>query len=205
MRFAPKIVEIRRPKRAALSKRTRFEIFKRDGFTCQYCNRKPPEVTLEIDHIIPVAKKGTDDPLNLLTSCEDCNRGKSDKTLYDIPVSPDAEMERLRLQQEIREAARCIESRNELDRLESIIISAVQRSWRQAFEQETKQPLTAIVLSERQAKVWLCNYSPQEITEALDVVGGYIAGGKKFFTQRQSLFAYISGVLRNTAPRMGHG
>jgi 5-methylcytosine-specific restriction endonuclease McrA len=68
--------------RIPLTNRQRFEILKRDGFTCQYCGRKPPEVTLEVDHIFPVDKGGTNDPSNLITSCYDCNRGKSD-TLLD--------------------------------------------------------------------------------------------------------------------------
>lgn len=34
-------------KRKPLSKRIRFEVFKRDSFTCQFCGRTPPEVILE--------------------------------------------------------------------------------------------------------------------------------------------------------------
>jgi 5-methylcytosine-specific restriction endonuclease McrA len=67
--------------RIPLTNRQRFEILKRDGFTCQYCGRKPPEVVLEVDHIFPVDKGGTNDPSNLVASCYDCNRGKSDKLL----------------------------------------------------------------------------------------------------------------------------
>jgi 5-methylcytosine-specific restriction endonuclease McrA len=37
----------------AVSVRTRFEVFKRDDFTCQYCGRKSPDVVLEADHIVP--------------------------------------------------------------------------------------------------------------------------------------------------------
>lgn len=65
----------------ALSVRIRFEVFKRDEFTCQYCGRRSPEVVLEVDHIQPRADGGTDDSINLLTSCWECNRGKSDRTL----------------------------------------------------------------------------------------------------------------------------
>lgn len=64
-----------------ISKGTRFEVFQRDNHTCQYCGRKPPDVELEIDHLIPVSKGGTDDFENLVTSCLDCNRGKSDKLI----------------------------------------------------------------------------------------------------------------------------
>lgn len=71
----------------AISKKTRFEIFKRDGFKCQYCGCNPPSVTLEVDHIIPVSKGGQDDIDNLVTSCFDCNRGKSNKELTTMPQS----------------------------------------------------------------------------------------------------------------------
>jgi len=90
--------------------RQRFQIFKRDNFTCRYCGRcrvselserdfqrlgqratnqearqemlfrqigLKPDVTLEVDHVVPRSRGGTDDPENLVTSCQDCNRGKS--------------------------------------------------------------------------------------------------------------------------------
>jgi hypothetical protein len=67
----------------ATSKRTRFEVFKRDKFTCQYCGRSGPNVLLELDHIVPKSEGGSDDILNLVTSCADCNRGKGPKRLSD--------------------------------------------------------------------------------------------------------------------------
>lgn len=70
-------------KRKALKTTLRFRIFKRDGFTCQYCGSKAPDVSLEVDHIIPVSNGGSDDESNLTTACFDCNRGKSDSDLVD--------------------------------------------------------------------------------------------------------------------------
>jgi hypothetical protein len=70
-----------------MTKTIRFEVFKRDGFRCQYCGKTPPEVTLEVDHIQPRSKNGTDDINNLLTSCFDCNRGKRDVVLERVPNS----------------------------------------------------------------------------------------------------------------------
>ena len=70
-------------KRTGITKKIRFEVFKRDSFTCQYCGREAPNVVLEIDHILPVSKGGKNDLLNLITSCRDCNRGKTNKTLDD--------------------------------------------------------------------------------------------------------------------------
>lgn len=73
-------------KRKSLSKKTRFEVFKRDSFTCQYCGGKAPDVILEVDHINPVKEGGENDILNLVTSCFDCNRGKRDLKLSDTSV-----------------------------------------------------------------------------------------------------------------------
>ena len=71
--------------RTALSKRIRFEVFKRDQFSCQYCGRHPPDVVLEIDHIIPICDGGDASEGNLLTACFDCNRGKAGISLTSIP------------------------------------------------------------------------------------------------------------------------
>lgn len=73
-------------KRLPVSKRTRFEVFKRDGFTCQYCGATPPNL-LEVDHIHPVVEGGTNDTDNLITSCQDCNRGKGAVPLDVVPKS----------------------------------------------------------------------------------------------------------------------
>ena len=70
----------------SISKSKRFEVFKRDKFTCQYCGGAAPNVLLEVDHIVPKAEDGSDDILNLLTSCADCNRGKGARLLSDDSV-----------------------------------------------------------------------------------------------------------------------
>ena len=71
----------------ALSVRVRFEVFKRDLFTCRYCGKHSPEVILEIDHVVPCCDGGTDDLMNLVTACWDCNRGKAGVPLSDV-ISP---------------------------------------------------------------------------------------------------------------------
>lgn len=62
--------------RFGLTAKVRWQVLARDAFTCQYCGRRPTEVSLEIDHKISVADGGNDDLDNLLSSCTDCNRGK---------------------------------------------------------------------------------------------------------------------------------
>jgi len=68
----------------SVSKKKRFEVFKRDSFSCQYCGRRPPDVLLECDHIKPRCEGGDDEYENLITSCFDCNRGKSGAPLTEI-------------------------------------------------------------------------------------------------------------------------
>lgn len=74
-------------KRKALSKRLRFEVFKRDSFVCQYCGAHPPGALLHVDHIQPVADGGGNDIDNLVTACEACNQGKGAVSLKSIPAT----------------------------------------------------------------------------------------------------------------------
>lgn len=74
-------------KRKAISKKRRFELFKRDGFACQYCGAHPPAVVLVLDHIVPFAEGGTCDDDNLVTACEPCNQGKGARSLAQVPDS----------------------------------------------------------------------------------------------------------------------
>ena len=82
-------------KRKSLSKKNRFEVFKRDEFRCQYCGATPPKVILEIDHIDPIANGGSNDIENLITACFDCNRGKSKRLLSSTSVSLPEHYEKL--------------------------------------------------------------------------------------------------------------
>ena len=73
--------------RKPLSKKIRFEVFKRDEFTCQYCGGTPPKIILQVDHIHPVAEGGNNDIDNLITSCQPCNIGKGANVLSAVPES----------------------------------------------------------------------------------------------------------------------
>ena len=69
----------------AVTKRLRYEILRRDNHTCRYCGAKAPDVKLTVDHVTPQALGGSDEPANLVTSCEPCNSGKTS-------VPPDASL-----------------------------------------------------------------------------------------------------------------
>lgn len=70
--------------RQAIPKSMRFEVFKRDSFTCQYCGRKSPEFVLHCDHMKPVTEGGKTELLNLVTACNACNLGKGAVELDDM-------------------------------------------------------------------------------------------------------------------------
>lgn len=104
--------------RKSIPKKVRFEVFKRDNFTCQYCGSKAPDVVLEVDHIEPVSKGGTNDVINLVTSCGDCNRGKSNIQLSDKAVIEQQREELEVLNERRKQLEMMVEWRNELMRLD---------------------------------------------------------------------------------------
>lgn len=97
-----------------LSKKTRFEVFKRDKFTCQYCGRMSPDVILEVDHLKPVAKGGDNDILNLITSCRDCNRGKGKNLLSQTDVLKKSQKQLLDMAEKAEQAQMMVDWKNEL-------------------------------------------------------------------------------------------
>lgn len=67
--------------RDAMTSDLREAIKQRDGYTCQICGNsvyEEPNLLLEVDHIIPIAKGGKTEASNLQTLCWRCNREKSD-------------------------------------------------------------------------------------------------------------------------------
>jgi len=85
--------------RKTVTKKMRFEVFKRDEFTCQYCGAHPPKAILHVDHIHPVAQGGGNESDNLITACESCNQGKGANTLKNAPASLKEKAEKIKEQE----------------------------------------------------------------------------------------------------------
>lgn len=172
-------------KRDPVSKRTRFEIFKRDGFVCQYCGAHPPEVLLHCDHIHPVAEGGSSDPDNLITACEACNQGKG-----AVPLSavPDGLAER---------AARVAESEAQIAGY-----SAVIRARRERVEQDVWRVVEALNGEQEVRRDWF--RSVQQFVEKLGaestIDAAEIARGAKPWSERQR-FLYFCGICWNMIRR----
>lgn len=88
-----------------VSRRLRFEVLRRDGYTCRYCGGKAPDVTLTVDHVVPVTLGGDDDPRNLVTACADCNAGKS-SIAPDSPIVEDVDATALLFSKAMEEVGR---------------------------------------------------------------------------------------------------
>jgi 5-methylcytosine-specific restriction endonuclease McrA len=73
----PSVVALRQyqpvPRRVAF---TRFNVFLRDGFVCQYCTRKFPAVELMFDHVMPRCRGGRTSWENVVAACSPCNQAK---------------------------------------------------------------------------------------------------------------------------------
>lgn len=125
----------------------RFEVFKRDRFTCQYCGRKAPDVVLNCDHINPVAAGGTDDLLNLVTSCRDCNSGKSDRVLDDASAVERARAQAEALEERREQIRMMAQWHVELAKLdpEMDAIAEVLRAYGLELDQTGKREVKAIV------------------------------------------------------------
>lgn len=175
----------------ALSKRERFEIFKRDAFICQYCGNRPPDVVLEVDHIDPRSKGGSDDQINLITACWDCNRGKSNKELGIKAVRPDADIEFLASQQEIAEAKRFLASREQLQQSRTALVAAIQDHWYATLESGDDVPSNKVIIE------WLLHYTPEEITQAIDLLLPALRRKSWSFRSFDDYVKYVGGILRN--------
>lgn len=123
-------------KRKAISKKLRFEVFKRDHFVCTYCGRKPPEIMLAVDHIVAVADGGSNEMDNLTSSCSECNLGKGARGLGSATPQIPEEV-RLEAIQEAMERAATLDSQRQaavnLRQAEGDVCDQVQRYWDECY------------------------------------------------------------------------
>lgn len=180
-------------KRKATSKRLRFEVFKRDAFTCQYCGAQPPNVVLVCDHINPVKLGGLTTIDNLVTSCEACNQGKAANPLGAIAKRPDADLLFLEMQQEIVELKRFQEAEIQRNELLRQIADSLQDSWMDITGDEYPPDQSMFIQL-------LHKYSPDIVKQAVLVAAKREADG--LFRRVQDAIPYTWGVAKRISERM---
>lgn len=180
-------------KRKAISKEIRFEVFKRDKFTCQYCGRKAPDVVLNADHINPVSKGGGNELLNLITSCFDCNNGKRDKKLDDNSII-EKQRRQLELLQERREQMELmIEWKKSLSNLADDTINLIID-----YIENKISPYSVSESGKKNVEKWIKDFSINEILDAIDESArAYLKYNGEDLTKDsvEVFFSKISGII----------
>ena len=67
---------------------TRFNVFLRDRFTCQYCGETLPTQELTFDHVVPRSRGGRTTWENVITACSACNLIKGNRLPRDCGMIP---------------------------------------------------------------------------------------------------------------------
>ena len=67
---------------------TRYNVFLRDAWHCQYCNTKQPAKSLTFDHVIPRARGGRTEWKNIVSACRPCNLRKGSKLPNECDMRP---------------------------------------------------------------------------------------------------------------------
>ena len=88
------IYDHRRKSAGYISGTIRYEILKRSKFHCDLCGVSAEKKALEVDHIVPRNKGGSDDPSNLQSLCYSCNSMKRDRDDTDFRAVRQAYEER---------------------------------------------------------------------------------------------------------------
>jgi len=71
---------------------SRYNVYLRDLFTCQYCSTHNPQSNLTLDHVLPISKGGRTEWTNIVTACGPCNSKKGNNERIRpriLPHQPD--------------------------------------------------------------------------------------------------------------------
>lgn len=178
-----------------ISKGLRFDVFRRDKFTCQYCGKTPPQVALEIDHIIPLSEGGSDDFSNLITSCFECNRGKGKKILANKVAREDLGLDYLEIQQRVAELERYKEAKKKFTKLTNEQVEELVNFFRNTIGTDWEP--------ERSSVRWLLlHHDPDEIERAIVMAS---VQAKLYGTNWPSeKWKYAYAILRNWRGEKGN-
>jgi hypothetical protein len=197
-------------KRKAISKKVRFEVFKRDAFTCQYCGKAAPDVILHVDHIEPVSKGGGNDILNLITSCADCNGGKGATKLDDQAAVAKQRAQLQELSARREQLRMMLDWRKGMKSIEDMSLEAARDHFAAAFEGWEISSDSAIgKLREHIRKFgvqavmdamdiardrYVSTLTPESVGEAWSKVGGICHNRAN---PEEMRLKYVRGILRN--------
>ena len=178
-------------KRKPISKKIRFEVFKRDKFTCQYCGRSAPDVVLEVDHIKPISRGGNNDLLNYITSCRDCNRGKGARELSDDSIVKKQQKQLQDLADKNEQLEMMLKWREELYNLKNNKIDRINDYIEKLSDWRASE------VGEKTIKKWISEFPFELVLEAVDIAfEQYYDGSERSWNLA---FNRVSGICANKA------
>jgi hypothetical protein len=179
-----------------VSRKLRFEVFNRDSFTCQYCGRKTPEVILELEHIIPISKGGTDEIENLTTSCFECNRGKGSDLLDTILKDKDVHNETVLLAEKELQLAEYNHIKNKIREREDSEIEKLKIQFASHFPQ-SEQPKAMLEFPMAIIRQNLKFTSYLDILENIDTAADITLRNSQGEAHHVATGKYLTAILRN--------
>lgn len=150
--------------RSSMTKKIRFEVFKRDSFKCQYCGKSAPEVILHVDHIKPVSKGGDNDIMNLITACESCNQGKSDRELIDTSIIEKQKQQLEELNKKREQLEMMISWRDELQSFSDDVVDIIEEKIN-----EKMSPFSINESGKKNIARWIKKFEVKEILDAIEL------------------------------------
>jgi hypothetical protein len=166
--------------RKAISKKLRFEVFKRDSFTCQYCGHTAPDVVLQVDHIKPVAQGGKNELMNLVTACVECNQGKGARELNDSSVVKKQQRQLAELNERKEQLKLMLAWKEELalmvetqiDAIDNLLIDVYQRQLSAEGRRRIKEVIKRFSFNEVYDATEIAVSKYDYIGTAIDKIGG---------------------------------
>jgi hypothetical protein len=202
-------------KRKGLGAKIRFEVFKRDSFKCQYCGASAPEAILEVDHIHPISKGGSDEMVNYITACKPCNAGKRDRTLDDNAIVQRQKAQLDELNERREQLEMMLNWRNGLADIRKAEVDAICQSWQthvpgwelndagrrtaeKMIRQHGLQTVLDAIESASSVYIKLDEHglaTNESADRAWDKLGGFLRMANTPENERR--LYYIKGILRN--------
>ena len=169
----------------SVSTRLRFEILKRDGFRCHYCGATAMSAPLHVDHVLATSRGGTDDPGNLITSCQDCNLGKSNIDLEDVRATGADEQAVERALEHADQVRAYLDAQREVDRARHEVLAYVADIWVKRVSSHWTEN------AEAHLRAAIRKHHLDHVVEAVEAVA------RKRINYEASHLKYFHGVLRN--------
>ncbi|MCE5345382.1 MAG: HNH endonuclease [Bacteroidales bacterium] len=119
--------------RKSISKKVRYEVFKRDSFKCQHCGKSAPDIILVVEQIKNISENGDNNILDLVASCRNCLQKMGGNVLDDNSFLAKQQKEIAKLRERIAELKMMTEWKSGLSETDVIDLIKIDIFWSNFF------------------------------------------------------------------------